>query len=41
MYRTAFIALVAGVAYDQYFLDGYYTRAIGNVMRVAMHHLIG
>jgi hypothetical protein len=28
MFRIAVIALVAGAVYDQYFLNGYYTRAL-------------
>lgn len=41
MFRIAVIALIAGAAYDQYFLGGYYTRAIENVVRAMMHHMIG
>ena len=41
MFRIAVIALVAGAVYDQYFLDGYYTRAIEALIRDMMHHMIG
>ena len=40
MFRIAVIALIAGAAYDQYFLNGYYTRAVEAVARAMMHHIV-
>jgi hypothetical protein len=41
MFRIAVIALVAGAVYDQYFLNGYYTRAVEPLARAMMHHMVG
>jgi len=38
MFRIAVIALIAGAAYDQYFWDGYYARALEALVRDMMHY---